>query len=118
MKTCIVVSLVLFCSIVAEGQTSAVQLFHDKILYLNTDNPLTIVAEGYPCKSLTVSINNGTIKGRDGHYIAHPDSLNYNTIITIKAKTPKGIIELPQQYFWVRRLPGQIHGEVDSSIKR
>jgi hypothetical protein len=45
-------------------------------VYIGVDNPLNIIVEGYPCKSLVVETNNGTIsKLNDCNFNYHPSKL-------------------------------------------
>ena len=95
MKTFpLIICSLLLTIVAANAQVVAVQHDKENSLYVGENNALTIVAEGYPCKSLIVTINNGTISGGNGHYIAHPDTVSYNCIIYVKVKTPKGIKKL------------------------
>jgi len=42
------------------------------VLYIGVDNPIKIAASGYETSELTVSIDNGTITGKNGEYIVCP----------------------------------------------
>ncbi len=99
MKTCVALLLCIFFTTAAPAQTAAIQFDKENILYINEDNPLTIVAEGFSCKQLVVTSSNGTITGSNGHYIARPDHAEPYMRITVKAKTAKGIITVSEHPF-------------------
>lgn len=73
------------------GQGFAVSLEKMNIAYVNIDNPLTIVAEGYSCAQLIATCDNGTLtKQEDCRYLFRPEGLGVCEIL-IKVKTKRGI---------------------------
>ena len=106
MKIWISIWLFVFVATIATAQTAAIQFDHQNILYINEDNPLTIVAEGYSCKQLVITTLNGTITGENGHYIVRPQFPDPHTVIHIKVKTRRGLTELATYTYRVRYRQG------------
>lgn len=61
----------------------AVEPVKMNVLYLGVDNPLKIAASGYNAKDLEVSIDNGTIKGKNGQYLVWPRNEG-SAIVSVK----------------------------------
>ena len=89
------------------GQVIAIENEKQNILIVGLENPITIAADGYPCKSLILSTNNGTITQRENlcHFVIVPDHPDIQLIVTIKAKTSKGIKDLGVKNFRAKCLP-------------
>ena len=105
MKTCVGILLCIFFTANGPAQTAAIQFDRENILYINEDNPLTIVAEGYSCKQLVITTPNGTITGENGHYIVRPQFPDPRTIIHVKVKTRRGLRELVTYTYRVKYRP-------------
>jgi hypothetical protein len=73
------------------------------VLYLGANNPMTIAAPGYEASELTVSIDNGTIEGKDGFYEIHPKKVGA-ALVTVSCKDK--VIQEAQ--FRVKRVPDPI----------
>ncbi len=60
---------------------TAVELVKMNVLYIGVDNPVKIAAAGFESDELEVSIDNGTISGKDGEYLIRPSSPGRATLI-------------------------------------
>ena len=88
------------------------------ILYIGVDNPLKIATSGYEASDLAASIDNGTITGQNGEFIAHPKQPG-TAIITVTSKGK----EIQKTTFRVRAVPdpvakvaGKRGGPIDKKI--
>jgi hypothetical protein len=61
-------------------------------IYLGLDNSIQISVSNYSEKEVKVKTNNGTIKGENGVYILHPDSVGICLIIVEGRKNKKYIV--------------------------
>jgi hypothetical protein len=76
-----------------------------EILYLNVENPLSIVTDKEASDSMLVEIDNGSIKEKDGNYFVKPDSEGFATLkVVIKNKNGQ-VKEEAASEFVVQRLP-------------
>ena len=94
MKSLFSFLLFILAPMLTSAQAVALGNDRQNVVYLGIDNPMTIVAEGYPCKSLIIVTDNGSITGWDGHYIFSPSHISGGMHIQVKVKTPKGIKEV------------------------
>ena len=91
----------------AIAQTVAVQLDKQNVVYIGIENPMTITAEGYKCKDLVVTTDNGIVTAADqaGHF--HIEPLHTGVAnITIGVRTPQGIKVLDKQIMRIKCIPG------------
>lgn len=73
--------LLLFISFSSNGQKVAISEDKMNIAYLGVPNPLTIVAENYPCNELKVTTDNGKIeKIKDCSYSFMPEKVGMSII--------------------------------------
>ena len=72
---CVLLIMLIFWTRIGFSQTIAVQLDNQTFVYLDRDNPLTLVVEGYKCKDLVLTADNGSVASIDdkGHYLIRPD---------------------------------------------
>lgn len=56
------------------------------VLYVGVDNPIRIAASGYETSELNVSIDNGTITGKNGKYIVRPNMQGNANVIVVNNK--------------------------------
>ena len=75
------------------------------VFYIGVDNPITISAPGTPREKLKVSINNGSLSGKDGAYVVQPKSSG-TAVVTVMGEDDKGkSVKLGETSFRVKRLP-------------
>ena len=102
---------VFLCTILSSilyGQTVATQLDRENIVYLGIDNPMTVAVEGYSCKSIFLTTDNGTISGENGHYILNPDHPTSAMMVYINTKTIKGIKVLGKSSLRAKCIPAPL----------
>lgn len=108
MKTLFPILCIILFFTNVNAQTAAIQFDKQNILYINEDNPLTIVAEGYSCKQLVITTPNGTITGENGHYMVRPQFPDPHTIIHVKIKTRRRLRELATYTYRAKYRPVQM----------
>jgi hypothetical protein len=95
-------------SVMLYGQGFAVSADKMNVAYVGIDNPLTIVVEGYDCKQLVVSVDNGILeKTHDCEYNYKPETSGKHDII-VKVKTVKGLRDLGIVVYRVKAIPDPI----------
>jgi hypothetical protein len=62
------------------GNVTAVESVKMNVLYIGVDNPIAVASSESGVSELTVSIDNGTISGTDGMYVANPKEPGLATI--------------------------------------
>jgi len=73
--------LLVLCSFVANGQKVAISAHRMNVIYVGIPNYMTIVAEKYPCETISVSTDNGKIEKQDRcTYIYYPENIGNGTI--------------------------------------
>ncbi len=82
---------------------TAVEPVKMNVLYIGVDNPVKIAASGYKTSALDVSIDNGTITGENGVFIARPKSPG-SAVITVSRKEKT----IQQTEFRVKVIPDPI----------
>ncbi|HEX3006763.1 MAG TPA: GldM family protein [Bacteroidales bacterium] len=76
-----------------------------EVLYLNVDNPVSIVTDKEPSDSIILTVDNGTVRHENGNYFIKPLAGGLTTLsVTIKDSKGK-IKEEAKSDFLVRRLP-------------
>lgn len=97
---------------------AAIALDKMNVLYIGVDNPVTIAVEGIPSDKLIVYMENGSIRGSNGKYIAKVTSTGTATINVATIKNDKKVL-LSTQTFRVKRIPDPVNGQVpiDFEIK-
>lgn len=86
------------------GQTTCVSADRNNILYIDVENPLTIVAENTACKDLIVKTDNGTITGKGCYYICKPAFIGKATITVSIKKNGKILDRITLYDFRVKRM--------------
>jgi N-acetylmuramoyl-L-alanine amidase len=90
------------------------------MLYIGVDNPVSLAVSGYRSKDLIVSIQNGTITGKDGKYIARVSNINPAEIIIETIENGKRKL-LGKQTYRVKRVPDPVdriaYSDFDYTIK-
>src|SRR5687768_6948134 len=76
----------------------------NNIVLLGVDNPLTIVAEKYPCKGLVIKSDNGEITGSSCEYLFRPNKIGKADIIIYVRKSGR-LIEIGRNSFRVKNFP-------------
>jgi hypothetical protein len=76
-------------------------------LYIGIDNPLSIVAENYPCHSIIVKTDNGKISGNSCDYVYSGGTVGRADII-LYIKQKKRLKEIGRLTFRVKYLPDPI----------
>lgn len=71
------------------GQVVAVQNDRNNSVYLCDASPITIAASGVAAENVSVTTDNGTLSGTNGHYLLHPDHTGTATI-TVNNKRAGG----------------------------
>lgn len=89
---------------VAEGLPGASRE-EPKSLYIGIDNELSIAATDIPGGSLEVFINQGSIEGANGRYIARVDKIGVATVKVIARDKHGNINEVDSLDFIVRNIP-------------
>jgi hypothetical protein len=107
----------------AHGQVIAMELDKQNLLYVGIENPVTVAVEGYSCKSIFLTTDNGSITGQNGHYVLTPATPSHTMAVQINAKTASGIKELGVKTFRAKcapspvvRLMGKSGGNIKASI--
>jgi N-acetylmuramoyl-L-alanine amidase len=82
----------------------AIALDKMNMLYIGVDNPVSLAVSGYKTEDLIVSMQNGTITGKDGKYIARVSNTNPAEIIIETIENGKRKL-LGKQTYRVKRVP-------------
>jgi hypothetical protein len=80
------------------------------VLYIGIDNPITIAVSGYKSEDLIVTMQNGSITGKEGKYIAHVTNIEQAVIIIETMENGKKVL-LGTQVYRVKRVPDPINGK-------
>ncbi len=64
---------------------TAVEPVRMNVLYIGVDNPIRIAASGYESSDLDVTIDNGTIEGKNGEFIVNPKEKG-KALVTVSCK--------------------------------
>jgi N-acetylmuramoyl-L-alanine amidase len=90
------------------------------MLYIGVDNPVSVAVSGYKTEDLIVSMQNGTITGKDGKYIARVSNINPAYIIIETIENGKRKL-LGKQTYKVKRVPDPVdritYTDFDYTIK-
>lgn len=74
------------------------------IAYIGVDNPLSIAVENCPCNNIVLKVDNGTITGKDCHFIYR--GIETGTAnITVYKKTANHLKKVGLYAFRVKRIP-------------
>ena len=112
--------LLLLLSFSSSGQKVAVSADKMNIVYIGVPNPMSIVAENYPCDQLIVSTDNGKIEKNDDwkcFYLYYPKEEGISIISVFNSK--KQLIN--ETKYRVKRLPNpiiSISGKSAGEIKK
>lgn len=83
---------------------TAVEPVRMNILYVGADNPIKIAASGYETSELSVSIDNGTISGKDGEYLVRPKQPGSAILVVADSKGN----EIQKTAFRVKIIPDPV----------
>ncbi len=84
----------------ASNGVTLVEPVNMNVLYAGVDNPVKISTSGYNVSDLKVTIDNGTISGKNGEYIIKPQKIGpANVLISYKGK------EITKSIFRVKQIP-------------
>ena len=76
------------------------------MLYAGYDNPISISVPGISPAAVTATMTGGTLKqSAPGRYIAHPDKVGEDVVITVSANHSGTQQQMAQYTFRVRKLP-------------
>ena len=76
------------------------------VLYAGYENPISISVPGAPLTSLSAQMTGGTLtQTAAGRYIAHPDKVGEDVVITVSANHSGTQQQMAQYTFRVRKLP-------------
>lgn len=82
---------------------TAVEPVRMNVLYIGVDNPIKIAASGYAASDLFVSIDNGTISGKNGEYVIRPKEQG-SAVVTVSSNGK----EIQKTTFRVKVVPDPI----------
>jgi N-acetylmuramoyl-L-alanine amidase len=85
----------------------AIALDKMNMLYIGVDNPVSLAVSGYNTEDLIISMQNGTIAGKDGKYIARVSNTNPAEIIIETIENGKRKL-LGRQTYRVKRVPDPV----------
>jgi hypothetical protein len=114
----------LLCSIFSYSQKCVVANIKENVVYIGIPNPLDIAVEGYKCKDITVTTDNGRLETTDNDcsYSLYPTDAGTTYIILIERKSEKQLGKLP---FRVKHIPepvaivaGKQGGAITKSIMK
>lgn len=109
--------------VVVEGHASspykevpvAIALDKMNVLYIGVDNPLTIAVPNIPSDQLIVMIDNGSISGSNGRYIAHVTQSGTATIRVATVQNDRKVM-LSEQVFRVKFMPDPVNGKIPTDF--
>ena len=80
------------------------------VLYAGYDNPIDVSVPGVPSNKVSARISNGngTLTASGGHYIARPDKLGQDVVISVSADMGGHTQSMGDYKFRVRQLPDPI----------
>jgi beta-lactamase regulating signal transducer with metallopeptidase domain len=92
---------------------TAVALTRANMLYIGVENPVNISVSGYSANEITVSIDNGSIEGRNGEYVIKPKTPGKAVVIvSAEGKVVKEnefrVSYLPQPVVALAHAPGSM----------
>ena len=91
-------------SLSCRGQLYSVASNYNNVLYARVENPLTITVQNISPKSIIAKTDNGTLTGKNGHYVFYTDTGDV-AHITLYKKTSSGLVKIGVNSFRVRQLP-------------
>lgn len=75
------------------------------VLYAGIDNPISISVPGVPMSAISATMNNGTLSRSGDSWIAHPQSIGQDAVITVTADMEGRKTNVANMTFRVRKLP-------------
>jgi len=97
----------IFISKSALPQKFAVGNDEENIFYLGVPNPLSVTVEKYPCTSVLVKTDNGTLTGYACRYDYVPSHIGHTKIFIFRKANNK-IIKVGEADFRVKKIPDPI----------
>lgn len=84
---------------------TAVELVKMNVIYIGVENPVKIAVSGLEAQDIEVSIDNGTITGKDGEYLIRPGSVGMaNLLVSHKGQ------EIQKTRLRVKSVPDPVAG--------
>ena len=93
--------MLIFIHSYAKAQHTAVSFDKMNVVYLNSSNPLSIVAEKTNSKDLIITTDNGKISGEVPYYYFEPERAG-KAIITVSVKTKDGVKKVKELNYRVK----------------
>jgi gliding motility-associated protein GldM len=108
--TLVPVAVILFLGVACiNGQNkgnavTAIEPVRMNVFYVGVDNPIKIAASGYNASELSVSVDNGTITGKNGEYLVRPAKEGTANVIVSNSSGK----EIQKTAFRVKNFPDPI----------
>lgn len=108
----------------ASSQKCVVANTKQNVIYLGVPNPIDVAVEGYKCKDLTVTTDNGKLEGTDDKcsYDHYPEKAGRANIIVTEKKSGNklGIVEFRVKYIPepVAMVAGKQGGAISKNVLR
>ena len=75
------------------------------VLYAGIDNPISISVPGVAMNEITATMSNGTLTRNGDLWVARPNKIGDDAVITVSAATANGTQQMGAMTFRVRKLP-------------
>ena len=85
--------------------TATVSATMMNVLYAGIDNPLSISVPGVANSTVTASMTNGTLTRNGDVWIAHPDKVGEDAVVSVSAQMDGHPMKMSETKFRVRKLP-------------
>ncbi|MBD5250573.1 MAG: gliding motility protein GldM [Barnesiella sp.] len=95
-------------SYVVMEPTATVSATMMNVLYAGIDNPMSISVPGVPMASVNATMTNGTLTRKGDQWIARPNKVGDNAVITVTASIDGSNIPVSTSTFRVRKLPDPV----------
>jgi len=85
--------------------TATVSATMMNVLYAGIDNPISISVPGVPTGKVSASMTNGTLTRKGDHWVAHPQKVGDEAVVSVSAEMDGRSMRMAQTKFRVRKLP-------------
>ena len=85
--------------------TATVSATMMNVLYAGIDNPISISVPGVPTSAISATMTNGTLTRSGDHWIAHPNKVGEEAVVSVTAQMDGRPMTMAQTKFRVRKLP-------------
>ena len=75
------------------------------VLYAGINNPVSISVPGVPMSDISASMTNGTLAREGDHWVARPQTVGQNAVVTVTANMDGHQVTMASTTFRVRKLP-------------